>query len=378
MSGAAFRTFLEGLRPAGHSLWVPKVVQEELLNRCREDLAEAGKRVDKAMQDASRYSARRLRSPLGPARLKALARAYERIVMERLYFVGCTQLDYPSVRHNDVVSRALERKKPFNDAGAGYCDTLIWETILQMLTDTGAGPVAFVSGNRNDFADKGDELHEDLRRDVECLAQPHADLEFFVSLDRFVDKHILPALEYVGDVRAKLRGGIYPGLDLAAFIENEFSSLVGSDELDAMDVGLRQDCERVSLSGIEGINSIINVDVWKLGSTDLLVSFSVDVDAEFDCYVFKGDYYAMGDDAQVHVWDADWNEHYVAASESTRVALEGRLTFDTASKQVTSAAVLVVVPAGEDESHQAMREAVSEAFRKGSRASGRSRRGGPS
>lgn len=71
-------------------------------------------------------------------------------------------LPMPSVDHIELVRRAVNRVRPFNEAGAGYRDALIWEVVC---IQAAQHPVIFVTNNTRDFAEEG-RLASDLEQDL--------------------------------------------------------------------------------------------------------------------------------------------------------------------------------------------------------------------
>ena len=58
-----------------------------------------------------------------------------------------------------VLERDLARKRPFEDSGKGFRDTLIWETVKEVLLESGASDTVFlVTDNVRDFGDIAPEL----------------------------------------------------------------------------------------------------------------------------------------------------------------------------------------------------------------------------
>jgi hypothetical protein len=91
-----------------------------------------------------------------------LVNGYDEYLRERLA-VG-TVLPTPDVPHAHLVRRAVDRRKPFKETGAGYRDALIWESVC-LLAET--VPVIFVSDNAKDFAGPDGALAEELQEDLE-------------------------------------------------------------------------------------------------------------------------------------------------------------------------------------------------------------------
>jgi len=102
-------------------------------------------------------------------------------------------IGYPDTPHEDLVKRAMARRKPFNENGVGYRDSLIWETTLSLATrlDT---QVILLSKNTNDFGDDERELHPDLIEDLADLELPRDKVILVSSLEDFVNAYIDPIL----------------------------------------------------------------------------------------------------------------------------------------------------------------------------------------
>lgn len=137
----------------------------------KELVRQVHERVDKYNQ--SSIEARRkllTHVPHVPAFEPASADSYEFDLRKRLDFAQVEVVPLPSALHEDVITRDISGRKPFNRSGKGYRDTLIWLSFLDWASrsSTGrGGPLYFVSANRNDFAGhKANQLHEDLVADL--------------------------------------------------------------------------------------------------------------------------------------------------------------------------------------------------------------------
>ena len=77
--------------------------------------------------------------------------------------------DYPKVKHEDIVQRALKRKKPFKaDGSTGYRDYLVWLACLETTRRYANEEIHFITSNACDFADPNDKekLHPDHLSDL--------------------------------------------------------------------------------------------------------------------------------------------------------------------------------------------------------------------
>jgi len=118
-----------------------------------------------------------------------LKRAHEAAILEastypaqlraRLKEVGVHLRKAPKSPHADLVGRAIERRRPFDENGSGYRDTLHWMIVLDVVDERyEETDIVFVSAGRRAFgaAGKADkELHPHLVAELEVrdVSQPY-------------------------------------------------------------------------------------------------------------------------------------------------------------------------------------------------------------
>jgi predicted nucleic acid-binding protein len=115
-------------------LFVPQVVIDEVVNRYER---RESKKI-RALNDA-RAELRNMRGPRSGGELEGGAESQPGYLMHLRKVIrdaGGEIPDFPEVSHKELVRRALEGRRPFNDAGRlGYRDTLIWHTVLEIARD---------------------------------------------------------------------------------------------------------------------------------------------------------------------------------------------------------------------------------------------------
>ncbi|MBM3715523.1 MAG: hypothetical protein FJW64_07285 [Actinobacteria bacterium] len=156
------------------SIVYPQVVVDELLRQRREaadrghkaaekglrEMAKAGVDVTKTQADLEAAFAR-IEIELKDAFTAVLAKAN----------VGAAPV--PSVSASDLLERDLERRRPFMEVGeakkksVGFRDTLIWETVLEMLAADQDMTGVFVTDDKGFLSEDGD-LHPDLLADLDA------------------------------------------------------------------------------------------------------------------------------------------------------------------------------------------------------------------
>ena len=102
--------------------------------------------------------------------LKESAEAYPVRLRDSLNELHVKILAPPNIDHMELVQRAATRRRPCDDKGDGYRDTLNWLTVLALASQYPEAQIVWVSDNSRDFGSRdGTELHEDLMSDLVAL-----------------------------------------------------------------------------------------------------------------------------------------------------------------------------------------------------------------
>jgi hypothetical protein len=110
----------------------------------------------------------RRRLGLPPIELADAAFDYRSYLSERFdEQLGITILPWPQVSHQDLVKRAVQRSRPFDERGSGYRDSLIWADVVK-LAEQGCD-VVLVSLDKA-FAGSDGRLSPELEAEIAPLA----------------------------------------------------------------------------------------------------------------------------------------------------------------------------------------------------------------
>lgn len=334
LDGTEFRTLFSELPKLGYKLCIPRIVFDETVNKFLEEIKKA---LDNARKiGATSINFANFENPIStPENAKE---TYRTFFSAKLRSLGAELVDYPAVTHENLVQRALSRKKPFRSSDTGgYRDALLWETILELAQ---SDEIAFISDNPKDFSDDSKQgLHSDLLDDIKNKELRTVTL--FDSVGKFNQSKIYPVLQLLGEIQAQLSAEQYTPLILSSFLDEKLVEFIGSQELDPAEIDLPAEFESPTISHIENISEISNINVRQLSSGELLITLSVHAECVFDIFIYKPDYYILDDD-EVFVWDTNWNEWYVAASISKQVTLDLKMTFSPEASKVTSVSILGV------------------------------------
>jgi hypothetical protein len=199
---------------------------------------------------------------------------------------GVEVLPIADKSHDLIVARDLAARKPFNRNGKGYRDTLIWESFLQWLRDTGAGSdseIFFLSRNTTDFAES-DQLHADLVADLPA--------ETGVTLTTSLSVVVRRVRELRQQVEADTAEVEEPKVVRAATNEavRQFKALAGRawEEIDGFPFDLAP-VEEVAVADVEVDESTVEADLLDTVSDTGIWDVRASVLVHLEGMVHRGD-----------------------------------------------------------------------------------------
>lgn len=180
------KLLLAEARSERYTLVVPQLVIEETVNKRREAAQKAERSMRKAQSDLAAIGAN---LDLPDVDVNAIVDGFRATLITLLTDAKAELPDLPEVGHDSLVRRALERRKPFTEKGAGYRDALLWETVLEAAgSDT---DIVFVTKNTHDFAQdhEGTDLAGDLMEDLARIDATDR-VRLLPDLDAFKTKYV--------------------------------------------------------------------------------------------------------------------------------------------------------------------------------------------
>ena len=217
--GASFGLLLGAVKQGALELRVPRIVLDEAANKLSEQLTACRDTIEGALAVAARATRRRVITP--HIDVLDAAEEYPDRLRGMLASAGARILDYPTVSHEDIVGRALARRRPFKKNGAGYRDSLIWTHVLDTLMGSDKA-VAFVTSD-GDFVNGASGLHPDLLEDIDAAGLSSERITLYRQLSGVVQVVIKPMLTERKDARIELSSGFYQGVDLWTTIRDQVS-----------------------------------------------------------------------------------------------------------------------------------------------------------
>lgn len=172
------------VRRANSSIVLPQIVLEETEAHYQRQLHAKRLSLEKAMKDYQRIAGSELDIP---------EQCFERTIDNYANYLGrqlwglLEILPYKQDYLDEVVSRAINRRKPCSSSGEGFRDAILWLTIIDFAKWYKSEPVVFITNNTRDFCDSDNRtLHHQLQEELTGLGLTIA---LYTSLSGFLAEH---------------------------------------------------------------------------------------------------------------------------------------------------------------------------------------------
>lgn len=253
--------------------------------------------------------------------------------------MGIKIIPYPSISHQELVKRNLARKKTFQETGKGYRDALIWESVKSICEKSLSlfenPKIIFVNKNHKDFCEEG-LLHPDLKEDLVNNGINENYVRVIEDIDIFIKEYIKPKQKILKNIQEELNANKqYNGIYLNTEINNRITEFLLHREFDYEESPFRQEFENPSVVGINEPSFTV-MEVRQISEEEFFVEVKIDVDCEFNFFIFKSDAMCMDEDELPYIWDSDWNKHYMAASKTIPIKLKVTLIVNSSFEAVLS------------------------------------------
>ncbi len=323
----------------GSWLCLSEIVIDEVKNKYREKITAQVQKINNGIRDLNKYVdkyASIISDEYIQDEFKKYSDFWDMLLFE--YGDSCPER-YPSISHQEVVQRALQRKKPFNeDSKDGYRDFLIWRTFLEAVGRYSMEQACFISLNTRDFSDviNKNELHPDLQEDIRSFKIKLSRIRYFTSLREFIEQQVKPELQAIEE-REKLIKGLMG--DQQGFVTPIKNSL--TETLQGMDVSEYfiydiSEGENPTINEIEEVSEIEIVSISVVSEKEYLLEVKVQILCNIQFFIHKSDFLVMDDISQMRIVDNDWNKHYVLAETPMELEITFEAIYSKDSEQVKS------------------------------------------
>lgn len=216
--------------------------------------------------------------------LAEAASTHEYDLRSKLGHAGVDILPVADIPHMDIVRRAVARRRPCNDKGDGFRDTLNWLTVLDLAKSEANEDIVWVSGNSRDFGggvEGGKEdLHPDLQEDLESISALGR-VSWVKTLPdlvlRLAENHLLNSEGGIEKVKESLRDDT-----VTRYIQADgriLSQLRPENVLDPEKCGLPREASEAAIESISGVREVKTSVKGAITGTCAVVEFTATFDA---------------------------------------------------------------------------------------------------
>ncbi|MHB8279718.1 MAG: PIN domain-containing protein [Candidatus Humimicrobiaceae bacterium] len=310
-------------------LIIPKIISCEVLNKYKELISKKKFEIDE------------INILLEPSKqlylnIEEIFLNYKSALGERFITLKVEEPDYPNITHEDIIARDLARRRPFQESGKGYRDTLFWETILRKIVNSDT-KTYLISENYKDFGyrDKST-LHDDLKEDLLKIGLSSDSVILYKNLSDFINEQVKPLLDPIEKAKEELEKGVYAGFDIYEWFDKNREA-IGNSIQQSMDLirYILKGLEDISVSYVEDPEEIKINNAYELSINQIYIDIFIKVEVVLDAFIFKADFYCgVGEEYNLDVMDYDWNDHYIYAQTTTKLPINLAINFNIKNRIV--------------------------------------------
>ena len=312
MKGQSFE-YLRTHMFIGHTLVIPEIVVEEVVNHFSKRADEV---IEKVRIDETPKSLAKFHRIYGETSIpahsdpKLLTKRYEKFLFDTVEECGGFIAETPEIPQDLLISRSIQRKKPFSGGDKGYRDTLIWYTILSLLDKNTL--LSFVTNNTHDFFAEDGKIHSELLAEAVTKLDNKEQIKFHKSLDEIIALFDSNGESSSDAFRRALISDGYQGFDIWFWVEENLHDLLPEDGLgDVNWSGLPYHTENPILVELEEIVALDIPRTQKITQGIVRVSCDFAIIGHFQCDIFMASWHRIVSKNQlVDVYDDDENEDH--------------------------------------------------------------------
>lgn len=334
LSSAANRGLLEGGKAGVIRLGVPELVVLEVVHKWGQRVAEMVAKAESVVTAAKRLGLESL--AVAVPSVEDEVASYEISLRQKLEEASVAVYAIPTVSHEFLVNKAIQRKSPFADKGTGYRDALIWETVKEILR-TSDEMVALVTNNKSDFGSSDGSIPQGLLDELTGDGIGHSRLMILASPADAAAATLEHAQSLLDLFEQKLESD-------KVFSGRLFQELVEVADLDLRYVerhGYSSDHKArfITADMMDEIGYFKTTRSWLVSKGRIGIEFEAEADVHANIEYEDGDRYPYHFDPQQHHWEAALLERY--GSATVTASLSGQLEFDAAGAEVSSASMSI-------------------------------------
>lgn len=309
-----------------YELSIPRVVYDEILAHYKKSLESKIQNYNKSLKDINNIVQKSNQINQITIDIDVNYNEYKRAFDAISYHPKIEIQDYPNVNHQDIIDRAILRRKPFKPNGSGYRDTLIWESVKNLLNEN--KEIIFITNNSKDFLD---ESKIDIDKDLKDELTDNLSITVYKNLEEFEEKELKSQYKQLDDLIEQIKQGTQNGLtsdDLLFELRESMTDQTIDYRFEDSNDG------QASVTYIEelNINDVISAVMLDENRIFILLECSVDLEANY--FVDKIDIYT-NDDASYGIEELDWNDYVSLVSKEAQIDVKVDLIFQRDTEDIT-------------------------------------------
>ncbi|MEN6372888.1 MAG: PIN domain-containing protein [Armatimonadota bacterium] len=294
LQGRSINDLWDASQTLGYTVYIPQVVIDEVVGKYEEFLQENVAQLRKSLAAIRRLTGNDLLDAPSIAQVLPSPSEYRHWLLDEIHSRLWKVVPYPNVSHEELVSRIINKRKPFYRGERGYRDALVWATVVE-LAQQSKSTILLVTANVSDFGESSSNgettLHNQLCEDLAMLGIEASQVKLFTGLGVLVEACVTPELSQLEAVQTKLSSGEYPDLDLEREISSCIYNVLEGTKLLGDKLGLMGDWDdEVVITGIYSDPYDYCVqEVKRLATGEFLVFITVSIECEIEHYMDEAD-----------------------------------------------------------------------------------------
>lgn len=276
-----FEILKDYLAKTNSKLILPSIVLEEVKGLYKRFLLECIADYEKSLNKLNRTLLSEEIEKFHELNIEEEGNKYIEFLNNKLGISDENIISYKNEYLPELVSRAIQRKKPLDNNGQQFRDGLLWLTVLDFAETTYDKTVAFISENSSDFSEKGKtELAFELLEETKAR---NLNIKYFKNLDDFVREQA-SIIEYINDewIEENVDFNILTKL-FDVVIENSLKSKL----LDSFDLERDETSTGYIEKSSYSEKQITDFYVYEKSDETLLLNLNVMFEIEFEVEVEK-------------------------------------------------------------------------------------------
>lgn len=259
-----------------YNLFLPRICYDELLKIHAEEIDKTFDTIEKENVKLSKLMWQKWLIPIKSIDREWYLSHYKSSIDYILKENKIELIDYPKLKKEEIIQRAISKKKPFHPSGSGFKDYIIWNNVIDLCKKT-RKKVVFISQNKNDFG-KTNELFSELKSDLRKNKIEITKLDLFNDLLQFKDKYIMPELANLISLKDFFLGKNNRAISLANIVQE---NLISKEKLYSLiNIDTMSNYE-IIIHDYKLINDVEIDDIVKLPKSNYLIFFSFKIDLDY-------------------------------------------------------------------------------------------------